>query len=132
MELIGALYGLDKASKLFEEHFSNSIISLGFKRCISDPQIFRKSTTTTTNGVDTEHYIILSTHVDDAFLAATKGSGLIEDTRDRLGQIYQLTENANPGMHLGLVITRDRKKKSLKTSQPQYARYMINSFQLSH
>ena len=131
VELIGALYGLDKASKLFEEHFSNSILSLGFKRCISDPQIFTKRTTTITNNVDTEHFIIISTHVDDAFLASTKGSGLIEDTRDRLGKIYQLTENTNPGMHLGLVITRDRENKSLKTSQPEYARDMIKSFDIS-
>ena len=34
-------------------------------------------------------------------------------------------------MHLGLVITRDREKKSLKTSQPEYAKDMINGFDIS-
>ena len=53
------------------------------------------------------------------------------DTRNRLGKIYRLTENANPGMHLGLVITRDREKKSLKTSQPEFARDMVKSFDIS-
>ena len=67
VELVGALYGLDKASKLFEERFSNSILSLGFTRCISDPQSFNKCTIVNTNGVDTEHFIIISTHVHNAF-----------------------------------------------------------------
>ena len=41
VRLLGGLYGLDIASKLFEEHFSNTLTTMGFKRLISDPQVFR-------------------------------------------------------------------------------------------
>ena len=38
VRLLGGLYGLDIASKLFEEHFSKTLTTMGFKRLISDPQ----------------------------------------------------------------------------------------------
>ena len=41
VRLLGGLYGLDIASKLFEEHVSNTLTTMGFKRLISDPQVFR-------------------------------------------------------------------------------------------
>ena len=41
VRLLGGLYGLDIVSKLFEEHFSKTLTSMGFKRLISDPQVFR-------------------------------------------------------------------------------------------
>ena len=41
VRLLGGLYGLDIASKLFEEHFSKTLTTMGFKRLISDPQVFR-------------------------------------------------------------------------------------------
>ena len=37
VRLLRGLYGLDIASKLFEEHFSNTLTTKGFKRLISDP-----------------------------------------------------------------------------------------------
>ena len=39
VRLLGGLYGLDIASKLFEERFSNTLTMMGFKRLISDPQV---------------------------------------------------------------------------------------------
>ena len=37
VRLLGGLYGLDIASKLFEEPFSKTLTTMGFKRLISDP-----------------------------------------------------------------------------------------------
>ena len=34
VRLLGGLYGLDVAVKLFEEHFSNTLTTMGFKRLI--------------------------------------------------------------------------------------------------
>ena len=58
VRLLGGLYGLDIASKLFEEHFSNTPTTMGYKQLISDPQVFRL-------GKD-DGFCLLSTFVDDA------------------------------------------------------------------
>ena len=39
VRLLGGLYGLDIASKLFEEHFSKTITTMGFKCLISDQHV---------------------------------------------------------------------------------------------
>ena len=62
VRLLRVPYGLDIASKLFEEHFSNTLTTMGFKRLISDPQVFRLD------------FCLLSTFVDDALAAASPGS----------------------------------------------------------
>ena len=43
VRLLGGLYGLDIASKLFEEHFSKTLTTMGFQRLISDPQVLIKT-----------------------------------------------------------------------------------------
>ena len=56
--LLGGLYGLDIASKLFED-FSNTLTTMGFKRLISDPEVFR---------LDKDgDFCLLSTFGDDAW-----------------------------------------------------------------
>ena len=68
--LLGGLYGLDIASKLFEEHFSNTLTTMGFTRLISDPQVFR---------LDKDgDFCLLSTFVYDALAAASPGSPLLD------------------------------------------------------
>ena len=60
VRLLGGLYGLDIASKLFEEHFSNKLTTMGFKCLISDPQVLR---------VDKDgDFCLLRTFVYDAFV----------------------------------------------------------------
>ena len=68
VRLLGGLYGLDIASKLFEEHFSKTLTTMGLKRLISDPQVFR---------LDKDgDFCLLSTFVDDALAAASPGTPL--------------------------------------------------------
>ena len=70
VRLLGGLYGLDIASKLFEEHFPPTLTTMGFKRLISDPQVFR---------LDKDGDVcLLSTFVDDAFAVASPGSPLLD------------------------------------------------------
>ena len=73
--LVGGLYGLDIASKLFEEHFSNTLATMGFKRLIFDPKVFRLDK-------DGDFYL-LSTVVDDALAANSPGSPLLDFVETR-------------------------------------------------
>jgi hypothetical protein len=123
VRLLGGLHGLDIASKLFEEHFSNTLTTMGFKRLISDPQVFR---------LDKDgDFCLLSTFVDDALAAASRDSPLLDFVEKELELTYKITVQKDPHTHLGLKITRDREKKSLTASQPQYIADMSTRFQVS-
>ena len=121
--LLDNIYGLDIASKLFEEHFSNTLTAMGFTRLISDPQVFR---------LDKDgDFCLLSTFVDDALAAALPGSSLLDFVETELTKTYKITVQKDPHTHLGLKITRDRSRKSLTASQPQYIADLVTRFQVS-
>ena len=64
MRLRKCIYGLPQASRYFNDHLSATLLSNGFKRLISDPQIYIE--------VIDDKKVICSTHVDDLLCAATK------------------------------------------------------------
>ena len=78
VQLKKCLYGLPQASKYFGEHLSSVLINIGFKRLISDSEVF-----TLTRGSE---QVILTKHVDDILLAATKGSNLLSSELQTLFQ----------------------------------------------
>ena len=58
----------------------------------------------------------LSTHVDDLFVAGTRESELHTWVQTQLEKISTLTSRPESNIHLGLVITRDRLRRSLTIS----------------
>ena len=78
---------------------------MGFKRLISDPQVFRLDK----NG----DFRLLSTFVDDALAAASPGSSLLDFVEKQLELTYKITIQKDPHTNLGLKVTRDRARKSL-------------------
>ena len=117
------LYGLPAASRYFNEHLSKTLLAQNFKRLISDPQMYIK-------WVGSKK-IIASTHVDDLLVAASKGSSLLLDTQVDLATTYDITVTLDPVNHLGLVVTRDRKLKSLTLTQPAYIEEMLTKFHIT-
>ena len=122
VRLFGGLYGLDIASKLFEEHFSRTITTMGFT--YNDlSQVFR---------LDKDgEYCLLSTFVDDALAAASPGSTLLDFVEKELELTYKITVQKDPHTHLGLKLTQDRARRSLTASQPQFIADLLTSFQVS-
>jgi len=123
VQLIKSLYGLPKASQYFEEFLANELFKLGFKRTISDQQLFILE--------KDDNICYASTHVDDIFLASTKDSGLNDWVHEQLKKVFTLTHRPNTNVHLGLVIERDRPSRWLKISQPSYAAETLTRFQIT-
>ena len=83
VRLLGGLYDLDIASKLLEEHFSNTLTTMEFKRLISDPQVFR---------LDKDcDLCLVSMFVDDALAVASPGSPLLDFVETELVKTYKIT-----------------------------------------
>ena len=99
VRLLGGLY---IASKLFEEHFSKTLTTKGFKRLISDPQVFR---------LDKDgDFCLLSTFVDDALAAASPGSPLLDFVEKELELTYKITIQKDPHT------SNDAQKKEIRQS----------------
>ena len=92
----------------------------GFVRTVSDQQlfVFRKDGS----------ICYLSIHVDDFFVACTKGSKLNDWVREQLSHVFQLAHRPESSVHRGLVLTRDRPLKSLTISQTAYIDAMSERF----
>jgi hypothetical protein len=114
------LYGLPQASKYFDEHLSSVLINIGFKRLISDSEVFLL-----TRGSEK---VILTKHVDDILLAGTSGTNLLSFVSSELAKIYTMTTSIEPTNFVGLSISRNRSARSITISQPNYVASLIDKF----
>ena len=96
VELLKCIYGLPQAAKYFDEHVTERLLAMGFKRCISDTQLF----VITKDG----ETLYLLKHVDDFICGATKGSSLLAFVAAELGKSYTLTSHKEPTNFVGLAI----------------------------
>ena len=120
VQLVKCLYGLPQASKYFDDHLSSTLLSIGFTRYVADSEVFILRCG--------DEKVILVKHVDDCLLAATKGSSLLDFVSKSLSKVYTLTTSIEPTNFVGLAITRDRPKKSLTITQPNYVVTLIDRF----
>ena len=91
---------------------------MGFKCLVSDAEVFLL-----THGGE---YVILSKHVDDCLLAATKGSKLLNFVSSELAKCYTLTATIAPKNFAGLAISRNRAVKSITISEPHFVSKILD------
>ena len=97
VKLDKCIYGLPQASAYFQEHLTSNLLKIGFKKLISDQCVFIK------NILNTQEFIIISTHVDDLGVIASSQK-LIDNTKLELQNIYKMTITLNNEYYLGLHI----------------------------
>jgi hypothetical protein len=117
-----AIYGLHQAPRAFYQHMKKTLALGGFSPTNADQSIFLR--------VDDGEMTILGLYVDDAILASTSKSHL-EDTRTFLKSHFEMTWNDEPSMLLGMEITRDREKGTLRLSQRRFAEEILATFGMS-
>ena len=122
VQLKTCLYGLPQASKYFDDHLSETLLNIGFKRCITDSEVFILSRA--------GEVVYLTKHVDDILLAGPKKSELIPIISAELAKDYTLTTDFEPKTFVGLVIHRDRPSRSLTITQPHYVASLIDKYSI--
>ena len=60
-KLLRALHGLRRSPQIFQDHFAAELEKMGFRRLISDPQLF----------IHEKLQVYLLAHVDDMMIAGT-------------------------------------------------------------
>ena len=122
MELGKCIYGLKQAARMFRHHLDSTLKSIGFvpTRADSCVYIYRRDS----------DFIIAMTHVDDIGFASTSLS-LMDDVRESLGRVYELSIITDMSHYLGMNISRDIDAQTIFLNQSGYIDSLVEEFSIS-
>ncbi len=122
-KLFKALYSLKQSLRLWYERFSSFLLEkLGLQPIHADHGIF-----TTKAGINGP---IISTFVHDIKIVGCKRSGTTEKKKRELTNAFSMVDMWPISFYLGLKFERDRKRKTIKLSQPAYINKILQKFHL--
>ncbi len=123
-KLLKPLYGLKQAPRLWYERLSNFLFKkLGLQQINADHSIF-----VSLAGINGP---IVSTFVDDIKIMGAKNFGIIARVKQELTAAFEMADMGPISFYLGLKVSRDREKKTIKLSQPAYIDKILAKFYLS-
>jgi len=115
LELKKALYGLRESPLLWQEHFTESLISQGFEQVPHESCCFVKDD------------FFLFFYVDDIVVACPRGAKeKAHAAIDRLRERYTLQGGEDLQWFLGMEVIRDREKRLIWLSQSEYFKKIAN------
>ena len=123
LRLFKALYGLKQAGRVWNKLLNQSLLSLGFSRCQSDPCVYIRN--------DDKGKAIIAVHVDDMLLATTQG-GEMQRVKAQLHTLpFEIAELGEPDRMLGVTIARDRRARTISLSQSVYISKVLSRFNMT-
>ncbi|RVW39706.1 Retrovirus-related Pol polyprotein from transposon TNT 1-94 [Vitis vinifera] len=117
-----SLYGLKQAPRQWYKKFDNFMHRIGFKRCEADHCCYVKSFDNS--------YIILLLYVDDMLIV---GSDIekINNLKKQLSKQFEMKDLGAAKQILGMRIIRDKANGTLKLSQSEYVKKVLNRFNMN-
>ena len=119
-----ALYGLKQSGREWREHLDAFLVSVGFRRCSSDPCVYVLRS-------QRGHPILLCVYVDDipaAFDEADRDEW--EGIKRQFADKYKIKFLGEADWMLNMRIRRDRPRRLLWLDQQSYVASMLEEFQL--
>lgn len=110
-----ALYGLKQAPRIWYQTLATFLESLGYYPLTSDVGIFVKDHT------------YIAVYVDDLLIAGPRTEE-IQQLKTALGNRFQMTDIGPCSHYLGMVVTRDRKSRTIRLSQKAYIEKILKDF----
>ncbi|MCO5582553.1 hypothetical protein L7F22_036450 [Adiantum nelumboides] len=117
-----SLYGLKQSARLWFQRFNEFMLSHGYTRLQTEPNIYTRHTQTT--------YLIVALYVDDIPVLGSS-SQVVEDAISELKSAFPITDLGELTYSLGLQIDRDRSKGNIVVHQSSYIDGMLQKFGLS-
>ena len=108
-----ALYGVKQSPRLWYKRLAEFLFTkLGLHRIHADHSKF-----VTSEGVRVP---IITTFVDDLNMFAPRGSGILPRIKSELAAAFDMVDMGPLAFYVGLKVSLDREKKTIKLSQPGY------------
>ncbi|KAL2622483.1 hypothetical protein R1flu_002688 [Riccia fluitans] len=122
--LLKSLYGLKQSPRQWNKRFDEFMKSQGFTRSVEDPCVYLKRVNNEVFGL-----VILVLYVDDMLIAA-KDKSEVEKVKTQLSTEFSM-KDLGPAKHiLGMEIHRDVKGGRLWLTQGNYARKVLERFNM--
>lgn len=119
------LYGTKQAPHEWNEELNGFILSLGFRRCVSDTCVYVKKS-------NTGYPMLLSIFVDDIVTAyATEDEKEWEDYKEKFTRKFQMKDLGDVEWILGMRVRRNREKRELKLDQQQYLQKVLETYKMT-
>ena len=118
-QLRKALYGLRLSPKRWNERFTEAATKIGLKSHPMEPCLFTWRAQ--------EKFLILVLYVDD-MLIASNDSEKLRDVKLSLQREFEMTDLGEVKNFLGINISRNREKKTIKLTQEAYTHKILERF----
>jgi hypothetical protein len=123
LRLNKSIFGLRQSPRVWNSQLNSYLVSLGFKRCVTDPCLYirRREGRVLIVAVFVDDIVIASNHV------ATK-----QWLKNRLSAKYQMTDCGELRWFLGTRVLRDRANNTITLDQSQYIDDVLRRFGMSN
>ena len=120
-KLLKSLYGLKQAPRCWNKRIDAFFKSLGFNRCSADHGIYVKN--------ESGLLIIVALYVDDLMIFS-HGLPALRDLKGALSSEFEMSDLGEISYCLGMVVKRDRAKKTISLSQTGYIKSLLVKFNM--
>lgn len=119
-KILRSLYGLKQAARDWNQCCISKLLTLGFTQSQADPCLL----------VHSERKLILLVYVDDVLLAS-KSVDQVSWFKNAFGKIFKIKDLGEVQKVLGIRVTRDRVKGTLRLDQTHYAREVLDRLNMT-
>ena len=120
LKLLKGLYGLKQGPLVWNNELDSFLKSIGFTPTVSDPCFYYRTN-------DSSYLIVW---VDDIILATASTSNMTK-LKQEISKKFPCHDKGPISLYLNLLITRNRKNRTIFISQPSKIEYVLNDDQLS-
>ncbi|CAN0030647.1 unnamed protein product, partial [Sphacelaria rigidula] len=121
MLLRRALYGLRQSPNVWNATIESELRKLGFTATASDPCVYTRE--------QNDKYVMLTLFVDDILLIGPSIK-LLQDVQDTLKNKYAISDLGPVSLILGMKVSRDTERGTLKLSKHKYAISLLHKFNM--
>lgn len=123
LQLIKTIYGLRQSGRVWNQKLNNAFIKLGFKRLFSDQCVYFRH--------EDQNVTIVAIHVDDMAIFASSTDAATK-LKGELKEIFTITDLGEARQIVGLEVTQNLEEGTLKITQTQYIKKILDRFGMSN
>ena len=116
------LYGLKQAARCWNERLDEYLKGSGYIKSSADSCMYIK--------IRKNKIVIMAVYVDD-IIPVSNDLSLLSDEKEAICKEFDMVDNGEVSYILGMSIKRDREKRILSISQPNYIKSVLTSFGMS-
>jgi len=121
LHVLRSLYGLKQAARDWNQKCTGVLLDMGFVQSQADPCLF----------LHPDKKLIILVYVDDVSMAAPKGTDSIAWFKEEFGKIFKIKDLGEAQKILGVKVTRDRAKGTLRLDQTHYVNEVLGDLQMA-